>query len=304
MKILIIGGTGHVGTFLTRKLLSQGHEVYIGTRGKHSLREGGFFEGAKFVTCDAGNKDSLEALKAYQFDTVVDFPGTAYHIWQVLGDTISHLVACGSLWMFGYPHKIPTPEMTQEECPFEGYKQRYEQILEMLKESGKGKATFTAVMPPNICGPGKVPLDSMGGRDVERHKSMMRGETVILPDGPECMVGPCDAEDIASLFALAVNNREAAAGQIFNAGSAYALPAGDFIKAYGDIYGVEIPVKRVSWKEYSEAVNPKITAWWHFYAHMQPDISKAKELLGYEPQYTPEEAMKRAVDWMRQEGML
>ncbi len=205
MRILIIGGTGHVGTFLTRKLLSQGHEVYIGTRGKHGLREGGCFEGARFITCDAGDKDSLEALKAYQFDTVVDFPGTAYHIWQVLGNTISHLVACGSLWMFGYPHKIPTPEMTQEECPFEGYKLRYEQIL---------------------------------------------------------------------------------------------------VKAYGDIYGVEIPVKRVSWKEYAEEINPRITAWWHFYAHMQPDISKAKELLGYKLQYTPEEAMKRAVGWMREEGLL
>lgn len=304
MKILIIGGTGHVGTFLTRNLLQKGHEVYIGSRGQHSLREGDFFAGAHFITCDSTNLESLAELKMYRFDVVVDFPGTAYNIWQVLGDSISHLVACGSLWMFGYPHKIPTPEVTQEACPFEGYQKRYAQILEMQSESGHKKAVFTAVMPPNICGPGKIPLDCVGGRSIEKHRAMMAGEMVYLPDGPECMVSPCDAEDIAALFALAIEHRAEAAGQIFNAGSAYALPAGDFIKAYGEIYDVEIPVKRVPWQTYITEINPSITAWWHFFAHMQPDISKARRLLGYEPQYTPEETMERAVNWMREQHLL
>jgi nucleoside-diphosphate-sugar epimerase len=127
---------------------------------------------------------------------------------------------------------------------------------------------------------------------------------VYLPDGPEPLIGPCDAEDIAQLFFLAIENREKSAGEIFNVGSAYALTGTAFIQAYADIYGVEIPVEKVSWEKYITDINPDKVAWWHFYAPMVPDISKARKLLGYEPQYTPEETLRRAVDWMKTEGLL
>ena len=35
-----------------------------------------------------------------------------------------------------------------------------------------------------------------------------------------------------------------------------------------------------------------------------PGIHKAKNKLGYRPRFTPEEAIERAVAWMRDEGML
>jgi nucleoside-diphosphate-sugar epimerase len=32
---------------------------------------------------------------------------------------------------------------------------------------------------------------------------------------------------------------------------------------------------------------------------MLPDISKIRARLGYEPHYTPEQTLERAVDWMK-----
>ena len=304
MKILIIGGTGHVGSYLTQKLVVSGHEVYVGTRGNTKQRCDEFFKGAKFIACDAWDLECLRSLKAYGFDAVVDFPGTAYNVWQALEEDVSHIVACGSLWMFGYPHKVPTPEILQERCFYEGYAVRFDQIQEMLNASGRKKAVFTGIMPPNICGPGKIPVDQYGGRDLYRHREMAEGKTIYIPDGAECLIAPCDAEDVASLFALAVENREKAAGQLFNVGCAYALPTSGFIKAYAEIYGVEIPVERVSWERYTTEINPDKVSWWHFYAHMVPDITKARTLLGYEPKYTPEQTMRRAVEWMKKESLL
>ncbi len=305
MKVLIVGGTGHVGTFLTPMLTAAGHEVYIGTRGVHAT-EGEAYKGASFIQLNAKDPDNIRALRAYNFDTVVDFPGTAYNLWTELKDSISHLVACGSLWMYGYPHIVPTPELLHPTEPAisEGYRMRFKLIQEMIEESGSCKAVFTAIMPPNICGPGKIPLDHLCDRSAENHKAMMRGEEVILPDGPEALIGPCDAEDIASLFFLAVENREAAAGQLFNVGSEYSIPFTDFIKVYADIHGVEIPIKRVTWEEYHTKINPNMGDWWHYYAHMLPDISKAKNLLGYKPKYTPEMTVRRAVEWMKAEGII
>lgn len=304
MKILIIGGTGHVGSHLTPILVSQGHSVYIATRGnKPTIGEA--FSGSRFITCNAADENNLiEVSNSYNFDAVVDFPGTGFITWNVFKDKVSHVVVCGSLWMFGRPNTVPTPEITQSECPFESYAKRYSQIEKMQSESGEYKADFTAIMPPNICGPGKIPLDTSGGRSIDVHRAIKRGETVYLPEGPETLISPCDAYDLAMLFALVLNQRDVAAGQIFNGGSAYAMSATQFVKTYGKIYNTDIPIKYVSWEEYRTKINPSIGAWWHFYSHLCPDITKARKMLGYEPKYTPEESMKRAVEWMREQQLL
>lgn len=304
MKVLVIGGTGHVGSFLVPMLLAQGHDVYVGTRGLRPARRDANLDGAKFITCDIKDAESLKALRTHHFDAVAEFPGHAFAVWNALKDTIGHLVACGSLWMFGNPRVVPTPESFQNPCLFGGYDTRYEQMLTMIAEAGLCQADFTAIMPPNICGPGKIPLDCMGGRSLELHKAHQRGEPVILPDGPEALIGPCDAEDIAALFALAINNRTAAAGQIFNVGANDSVTATQLVQLFSEIHGVNIPIQRVSWDTYTNKVNTDMGGWWHFYAHMLPDISKAKKLLGYEPRYTAKETLRRAVEWLYSEGLL
>ncbi len=303
MKVLLIGGSGHVGSHLVGILLSRGHEVVIGSRGVTSANC--CTDHVRTVCVNAHEPESLKALAASEhFDAVVDFPGTAQNVWNAFRDCADHVIACGSLWMLGNPVVVPTPELTQGSCPFEGYALRYGQILDMIADSGRHRAVFTAVMPPNICGPGKIPLDTLGGRDINVHRANMRGEPVYLPEGPEALIGPCDAWDLAMIYALALENRFAAAGQIFNGGSAYALTSSQFVRTMGRIYHSEIPIEYVSWARYRDEISPGIGYWWHFYAHMCPDISKAQKLLGYRPRYTPEETLERAVNWMRARNML
>ncbi len=300
MKILVIGGSGHVGSFLVPQLTAADHSVFIATRGTTAVRGYSDVSGAQFISCDASRPATLEPLAHMGFDTVIDFPGTAYNVWQVLRKHTKHIIACGSLWMYGKPHTLPTPEALQSPCPFEGYARRFAEINEMIVQSGQdGNAVFTAIMPPNICGPGKIPLEPMGGRSAAVHADMAAGKPITLPEGADCTISPCHAADIAALFALAAQNPDAAAGQIFNVGPAYGLTAEQFVQAYADIYGVDIPIVRVPWQTYITQVNPDMGSWWHFYAHMLPDISKARTLLGYQPRYTPQQAMREAVEWMR-----
>lgn len=303
MKILVIGGTGHVGTPLVKILAEQGHDVVICSRGK--LPSSHTYPNVRSVVCDSSDLNSLNKLAEQEtFDAIVDFPGTAWNVWCTFKDKVNHIIACGSMWMFGYPRTVPTPELTQNSCCFGGYIERYDEIITMISENFRYKAAFTAVMPPNICGPGKIPLDTLGGRDIEVHKANMRGETVYLPDGPEALICPCDAYDLAMVFALAINNRTNAAGQIFNGGTEHALTASQFVNTMGEIHGTTIPIEYVSWQEYRDNISPSIGHWWHFYAHMCPDISKAKKLLGCKPRYTSEEALARAVVWMKEQKLL
>jgi nucleoside-diphosphate-sugar epimerase len=159
-------------------------------------------------------------------------------------------------------------------------------------------------MPPNICGPGKVPLDGVGGRSIEVHKAHQRGEAVILPYPGTNLIGPCDAEDVARGFACAIANRDASAGEMFNVGSAYALTAEQFIRTYAATYGSAIPIDYVSAETYVSDVSPDVGMSFHFVEHMCPDISKITSRLGYRPGYTPEQTMERAVKWMRDEELI
>lgn len=66
MKILIIGGTGHVGNFLVPKLLKKGHTVYVGTRGKSIPRDRQSLDGTKFIECDSSSVGGMQTITPTQ----------------------------------------------------------------------------------------------------------------------------------------------------------------------------------------------------------------------------------------------
>jgi len=181
---------------------------------------------------------------------------------------------------------------------------RLDDLQRAVERSGQEGLLVSGVMPPNICGPGKIPLEGMGGRSLEVHQAHQRGEEVTLPYPGTNLIGPCDAEDVARGFFCAVKNRERAAGEIFNVGSAYALTAEQFMATCGQIYNTTIPVRYVSAETYITEISPDIGAHFHFLEHMCPDIYKISSRLGYHPRYTPEETMERAVRWMFDMGIL
>jgi nucleoside-diphosphate-sugar epimerase len=304
MRIIVIGGTGHVGTFMVPKLIEAGAEVVVVGSGRRSCPISKGWSKARYVKCDIRNLEDINKLIDESPDVVIDMPGSAWNVYQKLKVVTKHIIACGSLWMYGEPKVVPTPEKTQNICVFESYKKRYSELLELIETGRRDGVAFTAIMPPNICGPGKIPLECIGGRSLEVHKAHAQGREVVLPDGADVLIGPCDAEDIAECFVKAVFNREKAAYQLFNVGSDYSLTATQLVQVYSEIYHVEIPVKRVRWDEYISKISPDIGAWWHFKAHMCPDISKAKRVLGFYPKYTPERSLQRAVTWMKEQGML
>lgn len=315
MRVVIIGGTGHIGGHLVPMLVRDGNDVIIISRGKSVVPDSAEwskvrFEHLSYTENGTGSSGSWSnSLKNIlrEGDTLIDIIGTdlatTYATARDRG--VGHVIACGSVWMLGMPRRVPCTEITQSPLWDEGYTARWKIIRETLHRSIAGDGPpFTAILPPNISGPGKIPLDTLGGRDIAVHRALAAGQTVLLPEGPDVLIGPCDAEDVARPFCLAVRQPWRAAGEIFNVGSAYALTAGEFVAVYGQIYGVRIPVRRVPWKHFAEQVVPDPGARYHFEAHMYPDISKVRQRLGYNPHYTPEQSLSRAVAWMRQRGLL
>lgn len=307
MNVCVIGGTGHIGRFLIPLLVENAHEVKVLTSGRTPTPRIRGWDRAGLLTCDyaRGNRSWRSCVADVGAEVVIDILGNDLPgVYDAVRDSCAHLVACGSVWMFGAPRVVPTPPEIQGPCEFEGYAERYRELLDVRALAAADGVAFTAIMPPNICGPGKIPLDSSGGRDPECHRRMASGEPAVLPEACNTLIGPCDASDVARCFAMAVERRGHAADQVLNVGSAYALPAPDFVAAYGSIYGRTIPIHYVPPAVFFEAVVPDPGASFHFRHHMCPDITKTRELLNYNPEFTPEQSMERAIGWMRDEALL
>ena len=304
MEAFVIGGTGHIGTFLTQQLADADWKVTVVSSGRRAVDKKSFPAASEFVTlhCERMLADGSFAnlLAKHRPHAVVDIlQADAPGVYSACSEAgVCHLVFCGSLWMFGPPKVVPTPEVRQTECPFEGYRRRFEQLQETVGRSEKKTLAVSAVMPPNICGPGKIPLDGKGGRSIEVHREHRRGLEVCLPFPGTNLIGPCDVKDVAQGFTRVLSDRDASAGEVFNVGAAYALTAEQFVNTYADIYGVRIPIRYVDPGDFTRDVLPDLGANYHFLQHMCPDIRKIIAHLGYAPAYTPEESMERAVKWM------
>ncbi len=303
MKIVVIGGTGHIGSFLVPKLVEGGHEVQVATRGRRPKPAGGAWEQVRLLTLPGENAPAF--LARQKPEVLIDImQPQATGCYEAMRATVKHFIWCGSVWMLGVPAVVPTPEVRFGPALVEWYQKRMNELEELQHRCRRDGVAFTAILPPNIAGPGKVPLELAGGRNIEVHQAHARGEPVTLFAGCNTLIGPCDAEDVAQGFWRAVERPHAAEGEFFNVGSAHALTVQQLVEVYADIYGVHIPVRYVTFEKFMTEVMPDQGASNHFLHHMCPDITKAREKLSYEPRHTPAEALARGVEWMRRERLL
>ena len=65
-------------------LKERGHEVFVASRSGNAL------EGMTAVKCDCSDPASLESLKTGGYDTVIEFPGKAKTVCDVLAGSMKH----------------------------------------------------------------------------------------------------------------------------------------------------------------------------------------------------------------------
>ena len=71
MKALFIGGTGTISTAISKKLIQEGHELYLINRGN---RNDILPSGAKYITVDINNEEEVaKKIADMSFDVVADF---------------------------------------------------------------------------------------------------------------------------------------------------------------------------------------------------------------------------------------
>ncbi|WP_155335259.1 NAD-dependent epimerase/dehydratase family protein, partial [Acrocarpospora corrugata] len=142
MRIVVVGGSGHIGTYLVPRLVRAGHEVISISRGSRAAyTDAPEWRQVRHVVADREQQDreatfgdTVAGLNPEAVADLVCFTlESATALVERLRGEIGHLLHCGSIWRYGPSHALPISETTGT-APVGEYGIQKDRIARMLKE--------------------------------------------------------------------------------------------------------------------------------------------------------------------------
>jgi nucleoside-diphosphate-sugar epimerase len=314
-RVVVIGGSGHVGTYLVPRLVEAGFEVVNVSRGQRQpYTPHGTWNSVRQVVIDRERAEadgtfgaSIAALKG---DIVVDMTcftlASAKALVGALRGEVQHFLHTGTIWVHGPSVVVPTTEM-QPRRPFGDYGVQKAAIeVFLLDEARRGGFPATLVHPGHIVGPGWAPLNPAGHFDPAVFTTLARGEELILPNLGLETVHHVHADDVAQMFMKAIARRSASVGEAFHTVSPAAVTLRGYAEAVSSWFGREADLSFLPWPEWTRLHSEEqVSATWDHIAHSPNcSIAKAAEMLDYRPRYSSLEAVFEAVGWLMGQGIV
>lgn len=311
MKVVIIGGCGHIGTYLVPKLVTAGHQVINVTRGNSKpYTPHNVWKDVENVTLDREAEDKNgtfgNKIAALNADIVIDLitfkAESTYQIVEALKNTnISQYLFCSSIWAHGHATIVPATEDLPRH-PLEDYginKAKSEAYLhEQYRKYGFPE---TVVMPGHITGAGWNCINPAGNLDPMIFQKIGRGEAIIIPNMGMETVHHVHADDVAQVFMNSIIYRGQALGESFHAVAPHAMTLLGYAKAMYAWFGTTPDISFLPWKEWCEytQVQSFINSTYAHVAHSDNySIEKGKRLINYNPRFTILHAVEESVNSM------
>ena len=309
MRIVVIGGSGHIGTFLVPRLVRAGHEVVSISRGRRSsYTDDVTWQHVRQVSADRAVEDREgtfpDRVAGLQPDVVIDLicftldSATAL-VERLRGET-GHLLHCGSIWRAGPSLKVPITE-DNGAPPIGEYGIAKAAIVQMLQdETRSGGLVTTSLHPGHIVGPGWHPIGPLGNIDPAVWHKLSAGQPIEVPGIGAEFMHHVHADDVAQAFEAAVVHRDAAAGEDFSVVAPSALNVRGYAQIGASWFGRTGVLRTVTWDEFRRTTDAEAAqaSWDHLVRNHYFSIDKARTLLGYNPQYEPEDAVLESLRWL------
>jgi nucleoside-diphosphate-sugar epimerase len=309
-RVLIFGGTGEIGGRIARGSVEAGHETTGVTRGKNT-RHRVNTDGVEFISGDKGDEHFLKSVLAKKgFDIVIDTVPNTEHVklaHKYFGDSIEHYFMCSSTGTYAPLQYLPADESHpwREETPvnFYSHSQRDEYALSLWQEDG---FPVTVFRPTNIIGPGRIPLELWGGRNILYFQLMKQDKPVEIPVAGNVLVQSGHNDDLANAFVKGITKGDEISGEIFIISCKRAITFDQYFNTAKEVLGSASPVEYVSIEEIRRR-HPEETSEGglkFLVEHMCFDIGKAEEMLGYSPKYSTEQGLAKALEWCLDQDLL
>lgn len=306
VRVVVIGGSGHIGTYLTPRLVEAGHSVVNVSRAQRNPYSAHpAWSHVEQLTADrtadekAGSFGRL--ILSTKPDAVIDLTcytlESAQHLAEALRGQISHFLHCGTIWVHGVSTEVPTTENAKR-APFGEYGIRKEAIERYLLTAARRDGfPATILHPGHLVGRGWAPLNPVANFNPSVFVDLAKGREVAMPNiGREC-VHHVHADDVAQAFVQALGNWSVAVGESFHVVSPAALTLYGYAQAVASWFGVEAKLRFVPWEDWKRSVTEREAqiTWDHISRSPHCSIEKAQRLLGYQPRYRSADAVHEAV---------
>ena len=315
MRIIVIGGTGHIGTYLVPRLVALGHEVISVSRGHRApYQPSGAWRHVRSITLDRVAEEERgsfgDRIRGLSPEVVIDLTcftlPSAQQLVEPLVGQVRHFLHCGTIWVYGPSVEVPTPESAPRR-PFGDYgiqKAAIEDFL--LKKAQQERFPATVIHPGHIVGPGWVPVNPQGNWNKVVFERLATGEEVALPDQGLTLLHHVHADDVAQLFQRAIERWSASVGESFHVVSPQALTLRGYAEAVAGWFGREARLRYLPWEEWKQTVSEEEArgTWDHLLHSPCASIQKARALLAFEPRYSSLQAVRESLEWLISHGQI
>jgi nucleoside-diphosphate-sugar epimerase len=310
--VVIIGATGHIGTYLVPRLVRAGHQVTALSRGKrepyHSSPEW------TQVTSLAVDRDAEDAdgtfgarIAALHADVVIDLvcftAASARQLVEALRPGRPLLVHCGTIWVHGPALRVPVTE-DEPRTAYGDYgtgKMEIEALLQ--RETMAGGVPSIILHPGHISGPGWPVITPAGNLDPSVWTALATGQPLPLPDHGLGVLNHVHADDVAQAFERSLTRPEAI-GSSFHVVAAQSMTLRGLATGVAAWFGREPNLDFVDWPDFERQVGagPAEVTREHTFRNLTASIDRARRVLGYEPRFTSLDALHEAVRWLAAHG--
>jgi nucleoside-diphosphate-sugar epimerase len=314
-RVIVIGGSGHVGTYLIPRLVEAGHEVVNVSRGKRAAyAPHAAWQAVESIRVDREQAErdgsfgsSIAALRPEVIVDMICFTlPSARHLVEAVRGRVQHFLHCGTIWVYGHNAAVPATE-DQPLNAFGEYGTGKMQIeTYLLEEARRAGFPATVFRPGHIVGPGWAPLNPAGHFNPAVFTAMARGDELALPNFGLETVHHVHADDVAQLVTCAMAGWSRAVGEAFNAVSPQALNLRGYAEAMYRFFGREPRLRFLPFEDWKrERPEAEATATWeHIVRSPSHSIEKARRLLGHAPRYSSLAAVQEAVGWLIADGQV
>jgi UDP-glucose 4-epimerase len=312
LKILVTGGAGFIGSHLTEALVRAGHRVRVlddfssgrgenllGVRGKVEVRRGDCSDlavvrravrGVEAVFHEAAVPSVARSVKDPERSHRTNATATLNVLLAARDEGVRRVIYAGSSSVYGDAEELPKRE-DQRPRPMSPYAvgklagEEYARIFAELY----GLETLT-LRYFNVFGPRQDPSSPYSGVISLFTTALLGGQRpVVYGDGRQSRDFTY-VDNVVRANLLALRSRTAK-GQVINVATGRRVSLLELLRALERLTGRRVEAERRP----ARAGDVR---------HSLADVRLARRLLGYRPQVSFEEGLRRTVEWYRSDGTL
>lgn len=306
MKVIVIGASGHVGSYLVNALVEEGHEVYAVSRGNRQPY--GYSEEiwrkVHVITMDRESLYKSDIFDEIQADVICDLiaydvEGVKKVLSKIHNDAF--YIQIGSIWTYFDKKYVPVDENHPKNAltTYGIEKGKIEDYL--VEQSRQKKVRATVLHVGHVSGKEWQPINPQANLDITVFEKLKNGEELPLPFWGLPTLAHVHSSDIARSILACMYQQDKANGEAFIVTAEKAMTLRALCEGVAAYYGKEPNLKYVEWAEFEKAIgadNARISEE-HITRSPCCTVEKIRRVLGVEMKYTIMDIFKEYLDYQK-----